>query len=133
MKWGNVLHNYLCCHTYYFLLYNEKPDEKPKKKPNRTVATLGRMLTLDDAQFQIFNELQGKLQDILRAVKALVPARKKGQAMVSNADKMENHFLWSDFIRDYVALQIGHLRANLPFLRPIQTELLFFEASPNKF
>ena len=36
MKWGNVLHNYLCCHTYYFLLYNEKADEKPKKtEPNR--------------------------------------------------------------------------------------------------
>ena len=34
MKWGNVLHNYLCRHTYYFLLYNEKADEKPKK--NRT-------------------------------------------------------------------------------------------------
>ena len=45
-------------------------------------------LRLDDAQFQIFNELQGKLQDILRAVKALVAARKNGQA-ASNADEMD--------------------------------------------
>jgi len=54
---------------------------------------------LDDPQFQIFNELRGKLQDILRAVKALVAARKKGWAMASNADEMDAEwFLW-----DYVA------------------------------
>ena len=40
MKWGNVSHHYWCCHIYYYILYNEKADEKPKKKPNRTVATL---------------------------------------------------------------------------------------------
>ena len=40
MKWGNVSHHYLCCHIYYYILYNEKADEKPKKKLNRTVATL---------------------------------------------------------------------------------------------
>ena len=49
----------------------------------------GRTLTLDDAQFQIFNELQGKLRDILRAVKALVAAQKKGRAAASNADEMD--------------------------------------------
>ena len=32
MKWGNVSHYYLCCHIYYYILYNEKADEKPKKK-----------------------------------------------------------------------------------------------------
>ena len=34
MRWGNVFYNYLCCHIYYCILYNEKADEKPKK--NRT-------------------------------------------------------------------------------------------------
>jgi len=38
----------------------------------------GQTLTIDDMQLQIFNELQGKLQDILRAVKAIVVAHKKG-------------------------------------------------------
>ena len=44
------------------------------------------MLTLDDTQFQIFNELRGKLQDIWRAVNALVAAHKNGPAAASNAD-----------------------------------------------
>ena len=38
----------------------------------------GQTLTLDNMQLQIFNELQGKLQDILRVVKAIVVAHKKG-------------------------------------------------------
>ena len=41
MKWGNVFQHYLCCHIYYCILYNKKADEKPKTKPNQTVATLG--------------------------------------------------------------------------------------------
>ena len=45
MKWGNVSHHYWCCHIYYYILYNEKADEKPKKKPNRTVATLATVPT----------------------------------------------------------------------------------------
>ena len=40
MKWGNVFHHYLCCHIHYCILHNEKADEKPQKKLNRTVATL---------------------------------------------------------------------------------------------
>ena len=39
---------------------------------------------------------------------------------------MLTRWTWSDLIWDYVALQIGHLRANLPFLRPIRTKLPFF-------
>ena len=31
MKWGNVLHHYLCYYINYCILYNEKADEKPKK------------------------------------------------------------------------------------------------------
>ena len=38
----------------------------------------GQTLTLDDIQLQIFNELQGKLQYILKVVKAIVAACKKG-------------------------------------------------------
>src|ERR1700676_3480210 len=44
-----------------------------------TLSQDGRTLTLDDTQLQIFNELWGKLQDILRVVKAVVVARKKGR------------------------------------------------------
>ena len=57
--------------------------------PPPTLSQDGRTLTLDDAQFQIFNKLRGKLQDILRAVKALVAAHKKGRAAASNADEMD--------------------------------------------
>jgi len=39
-------------------------------------------------QLQIFNELQGKLQDILRAVKAIVVACKKGQGGAGDRDDM---------------------------------------------
>ena len=57
-----------------------------------TIPTLsqdGRTLTLDDTQFQIFNELQGKLQELLRAVKAIVAARKKTRGAARNADGMD--------------------------------------------
>ena len=40
MKWGNVLHHYLCCYINCCILYNEEADEKPKEKPNQTVAIL---------------------------------------------------------------------------------------------
>ena len=36
-------------------------------------------LTLDDKHLQIFNELHEKLQDILKAVKAIVAACKRDQ------------------------------------------------------
>ena len=32
MKWGNVFHYYLCYYINYCILYNEKADEKLKKK-----------------------------------------------------------------------------------------------------
>jgi hypothetical protein len=37
---------------------------------------------------QIFNELRGKLQDILMAVKAIVGARKKGRGGTAGADEI---------------------------------------------
>jgi hypothetical protein len=53
-----------------------------------TLSQDGRTLTLDDTQLQIFNDLQGKLQAISRAVKAIVAARKKGQGAAGSADGM---------------------------------------------
>ena len=43
-----------------------------------TLSQDGRTLTVEDTQIQVFNELRGKLQDVLKAVKAIVAARKKG-------------------------------------------------------
>jgi hypothetical protein len=48
-----------------------------------------RTLTLDDTQIQVFGELQRKLQDILRAVKAIVAARKKTRSAARTADGMD--------------------------------------------
>jgi len=51
-------------------------------------------------QIQVFNELWGKLQDVLKAVNAIVAARKKGRrklgAAGTNADGMDGewHSLW---------------------------------------
>ena len=55
-----------------------------------TLSQDSRTLTLDDKHLQIFNELRGKLQDISKAVKAIVAARKKGQGgtVDSDADRM---------------------------------------------
>jgi hypothetical protein len=54
-----------------------------------TLSQDGRTLTLDDTQLQIFNELQGKLQGILRAVKAIVAARKKGRGRAGDANEVD--------------------------------------------
>ena len=70
---------------------------------------------LDDAQFQIFNELRGKLQDIWRAVKALVAARKNGPAAVSNADAEWFHLGFCSST-DW----------------PSESKFTIFEANPNK-
>ena len=48
-----------------------------------------RTLTLDHTQIQVFGELQSKLQDILRAVKAIVAAHKKTCSMAHTADGMD--------------------------------------------
>jgi len=57
---------------------------------NTNLSQDGRTLTVEDTQIQVFNELQGKLQDVLKAVKAIVAARKKGRrksgAAGTNAD-----------------------------------------------
>jgi hypothetical protein len=50
------------------------------------------MLNLDNTDIQAFNQLQAKLQDILRAVKANVGARKKGRGKsdgASNEDEID--------------------------------------------
>ena len=51
-----------------------------------TLSQNNRILTLDDKHLQIFNELRGKLQEILMAVKAIVAARKKGRGRTLAAD-----------------------------------------------
>ena len=51
-----------------------------------TLSQDGRTLTLDEKHLDIFNELRGKLQDILQAVKAIVAARKKGRGGTAGAD-----------------------------------------------
>ena len=62
----------------YALLLSDRFFHALTATPPPTLSQDGRTLTLDDAQFQIFNELWGKLQDIWRAVKALVAACKNG-------------------------------------------------------
>jgi hypothetical protein len=49
-----------------------------------TLSQDGRTITLDDSQLGIFTELQGNLKEILRAVGAIVAARKKGRGAASN-------------------------------------------------
>ena len=52
----------------------------------------GRMLNLDDTEIQVFNQLQAKLQDVLKAVIAIVGASRKGRGKsgeASNADGMD--------------------------------------------
>jgi hypothetical protein len=51
-----------------------------------TFSQNGRTLTLNETQIQVFNQLQGKLQDIVKAVKAILAARKKGQGKSRTAD-----------------------------------------------
>ena len=50
------------------------------------------MLNLNDIEIKVFNQLQAKLQDILKAVKAIVGACRKGRGKLgkaSNTDKMD--------------------------------------------
>jgi hypothetical protein len=87
----------------------------------------GWTLALDDTQLQIFSELREKLQDILRAVKAIVAARKKGRVVASNADGMDAE--WFNLrVCYYVVLTIWvpSPSKNYHFLR------LDWLASPNK-
>ena len=83
-----------------------------------TLSQDGRALTLDDAQFQILNELRGKLQDILRAVKALVAACKNGRAAACNADEMDVEWF--------------HLGFCSSTNWPSESKFTIFEANPNK-
>ena len=45
----------------------------------------GWTLNLDDTQIQVFHQLQRKLPDILKAVKAVITARKKGRGKSGEA------------------------------------------------
>jgi hypothetical protein len=74
-------------------LYQEWNERKCKLRTLVGIPTLSqdnrhinRTLTVDDNHLQIFNELRGKLQDILKAVKAIVAARKKGRSGRADAD-----------------------------------------------
>ena len=49
-----------------------KPENVYNTKAIPTLSQDGQTLTLDDMQLQIFNELWGKLQDILKATKDIV-------------------------------------------------------------
>ena len=102
----------------YALLSSDRFLRALTATPPPTLSQDGRTLTLDDAQFQIFNELRGKLQDILRAVKALVAARKNGQAVASNADEMDT--------------EMFHLGFCSSTNWPSESKFTIIEANPNK-
>ena len=107
-----------------------------------TLSQDGRTLTLDDTQLKIFNELQGKLQDILKAIKGIVAARKKGwgTGTACNADEMDAEWFCLQFCT-YSLLSVHHLsdleaKLLILSLRLIRTKLDFLEAwlaNPNKF
>ena len=97
----------------YALLPSDRFLRALTATPPPTLSQDGRTLTLDDAQFQIFNKLRGK--DIWRAVKALVAARKNGRAAVSNADT-----------------EWFHLGFCSSTNWPSESKFTIFEANPNK-
>jgi hypothetical protein len=66
------------------------------------------------------SSLQSKLQDILRAVKAIVAARKKTHILLMG---------WMQRIR----LAVMYFVIKSAILKLIQTKWAVFEASPNKF
>ena len=51
-----------------------------------TLAQDRHTLNLDESQMQVFRELQGKIKDILLAIKALATARRKGQGGAGGRD-----------------------------------------------
>ena len=60
--------------------------------PGPTFSQDGRMLNLNDTEIKVFNQLQAKLQDILKAAKAIIGARRKGRGKAgeaNNADEMD--------------------------------------------
>ena len=69
------------------------------------------MLTLDDKHLQILNELRGKLQDIMMAVKAIVAACKKGRC--GTADGMGGEWFSLELV-----CSSQKNRKNSYFLRP---------------
>ena len=63
-----------------------------------TLSQDSQTLTHDDKHFQIFNELQEKLQDldVLMAVKAITEVHKKGQSGMADADRMGGEWFFQD-------------------------------------
>ena len=60
--------------------------------PRPTFSQDGQILNLNDTEIKVFNQLQAKLQDILKAMKAIVGAHRKGRGKLgkaSNADEMD--------------------------------------------
>jgi len=45
MKWGYVIYHFWHRYINYRILYNEKAEKKPQKKPSRTAATLVQATT----------------------------------------------------------------------------------------
>ena len=58
-----------------------------------SVALSGATQYNDDTQLQIFNELWGKIQHILRAVKAIVAAHKNSRGRLGDVDSMNAEWL----------------------------------------
>jgi uncharacterized protein (UPF0335 family) len=83
-------------------LYQEWNERKCKLHTLVGIPTLSqdnRTLAVDDNHLQIFNELLGKLQDILKAVKAIVAARKKGRSGRADADGIGELFTVPHIVR----------------------------------
>jgi hypothetical protein len=68
----------------YALLPSDRFLHLLTKSP--TLAQDRRTLNLDESQMQVFRELQGKIKDILLAIKALATARRKGQGGAGGRD-----------------------------------------------
>jgi len=73
---------------------------------------------------KIFNELQGKIQHILRVVKAIVAAHKNSRGRLGDADSMDAS---CGVIWDYIALKIYHLKERLPFFEANLNKIPIFE------
>ena len=68
------------CHLRLLLLLTESPTPMQ-----------GRcMLNLDKSQMQVFRELQGKLKEILLAIKGLATVWRKGQGKAARDSEFED-------------------------------------------
>ena len=131
--------------TLQNLIHIEFSDDESDLDATPTLSQDSRTLTLDDKHLQIFNELRGKLQDLMMGVKAIVAARKKGRGgtadgmggewfrlelVRSSRENRKNSFFWG---------QIGWSEQKCHFLKPdgpSEQNLKFFAnawGNPNTF